>query len=207
MLFHLTKAILNRYCEQNILFLFRHAMVRDTIIKDLFRWNSILKLPFDKGEPNKVLLKLFHDWPEFRNLFYFRLRKEPVRNHFIFFLTYKIYPPLDHLVIYCIGDIGPGLFIQHGRATGIVVRRIGENCWINQHVSIGYKHGINGAPIIGNNVKIYAGAKVYGNITVSDNVIIGANAVVVKDVPPDCTIVGVPGRIIKRGGRLVDEPL
>ena len=54
---------------------------------------------------------------------------------------------------------------------------------------------------------IRAGAKVYGNITIGDNVQIGANAVVMKDVPPNSTVVGVPGRVVKRNGKRVVEPL
>jgi serine O-acetyltransferase len=62
-------------------------------------------------------------------------------------------------------------------------------------------------PIIGNNVYIGAGAKILGSITIGDNVIIGANAVVTRNVPPNCTVAGVPARIIKRDGVRVKESL
>ena len=62
-------------------------------------------------------------------------------------------------------------------------------------------------PTIGNNVVIGGGAKVLGNITIGDNSYIGANAVVIKDVPPNSTVVGVPGRITKQDGKKIDVSL
>jgi serine O-acetyltransferase len=61
--------------------------------------------------------------------------------------------------------------------------------------------------VIGDNVRIGAGAKVLGGITLGDNVSVGANAVVVKDVPPNCVVVGVPAYIVKRDGKRVRESL
>nr|WP_275994314.1 hypothetical protein [Argonema antarcticum] len=83
---------------------------------------------------------------------------------------------------------------------------IGENCWINQQVSIGYKDK-TGRPKIGDNVRITAGAKVLGNITVGNNVTVGANAVVIKNVPDNCVVVGVPAYIVKKNGLKVKEEL
>ena len=103
-------------------------------------------------------------------------------------------------------DIAPGLFIQHGFATIISARKIGRNCWINQQVTIGFLNDTD-TPTLGNNVFIYAGAKVLGNVRVGDNSIVGANAVVVKDVPENCTVVGVPAYIVRRNGMKVKEPL
>jgi serine O-acetyltransferase len=95
-------------------------------------------------------------------------------------------------------NIGVGLFIQHGFST-IIMADLGDNCWVNQQVTIGHKDK-TGRPKIGNNVRITAGAKVLGNITIGDRVTIGANAVVVKNVPADCVVVGVPAYIIRRNG-------
>ena len=75
---------------------------------------------------------------------------------------------------------------------------IGNNVRIDQHVTIGIRWDEGAAPIIGNNVRIGAGAKVLGNIRVGDNARIGANAVVLTDVPENATAVGVPARIILR---------
>ena len=122
-------------------------------------------------------------YPEYRSLFYHRLG-------WIGKILYPLCRPMPTLYIYT-KDIGPGLFIQHGFATIISAEKIGQNCWINQQVTIGFLNDTD-CPTIGNNVTIYAGAKVIGNVRVGDNSIVGANAVVVKDVPENCTVVGVP---------------
>ena len=101
-------------------------------------------------------------------------------------------------------EIGSGLYILHGFSTIVVARRLGRNCWINQQVTIGHLDG-TGGPILEDGVRVYAGAKVLGSITIGANTRIGANAVVLKDAPPDCKLVGVPARIVKRGGERVDE--
>lgn len=73
--------------------------------------------------------------------------------------------------------------------------KIGENCTIYQEVTIG--QNLDLFPQIGDNVIIYAGAKVIGGITVGDNAIIGANAVVTSDVPANAIVGGIPARVIK----------
>lgn len=96
--------------------------------------------------------------------------------------------------------------IFHHHGVGCVVHDnavIGENCHIFQNVTLGSKwsHGKldGGAPIIGNNVLIGAGAVILGNIKVGDNVNIGANAVVITDIPDNSIAVGVPAKIISKG--------
>lgn len=105
-----------------------------------------------------------------------------------------LFPPLDSLFIAC-QKIGPRLFIQHGFSTYIAARSIGSDCWINQQVTIGYTFDPD-PPVIGNGVRISAGAKVVGHITLGDNVIVAANAAVVKDVPENAVVGGVPARVI-----------
>ena len=129
-------------------------------------------------------------YPEFRNLFYNRIG--PI-SALINFLC----PKMNTLFIHT-KDIGPGLFIQHGFATIITAKSIGENCWINQQVTIGFNGSVS--PVIKNNVTIRAGAKVIGDVTIENNSIVGANAVVVKNVPPYTTVVGVPAYIVKQDG-------
>ena len=93
-----------------------------------------------------------------------------------------------------------GLRFPHWSCIVIAQRSvIGKNCTIHQGVTIGQSHfGTHqGFPIIGNNVLIYAGAKNCGGIRVGDNVVIGANAVVNKDIPDNCVVAGVPAKIIK----------
>ena len=106
--------------------------------------------------------------------------------------------------------IGEGLFIDHGM--GVVVGEtaiIGDNVLIYQGVTLGGTGKERGKrhPTVGNNVVVGAGAKILGNITVGDNSYIGSNAVVIKDVPPNSTVVGVPGRITKQDGKKIDISL
>ncbi|MEW8321979.1 MAG: hypothetical protein AB2606_04985 [Candidatus Thiodiazotropha taylori] len=88
-----------------------------------------------------------------------------------------------------------GKNIKFGHKMGIVISRnaiIGDNVLIRHQVTIG-----SGTAIIGNNVDIGSGAKIIGNLTIGDNCIIGANAVVVKDTPPNVVVAGIPANIIK----------
>lgn len=87
------------------------------------------------------------------------------------------------------------MYIQHGFATIVTAESIGNNVWINQQVTIGYNGA--SAPMIGDNVVIYAGAKIIGGVHIGNNVTVGANAVVTKDIPDNCVVAGVPARIIK----------
>ncbi len=96
--------------------------------------------------------------------------------------------------------IGPGLFIDHGM--GVVIGEttiIGENVTIYQGATLGGTGKEKGKrhPTLGNNVVVGAGAKVLGSIIIGDDVRIGAGSVVLINVPADCTVVGVPGRIVK----------
>ncbi|NLM37388.1 MAG: serine O-acetyltransferase [Firmicutes bacterium] len=105
--------------------------------------------------------------------------------------------------------IGKGLFIDHGM--GVVIgetTEIGDNVTIYQGVTLGGTGKEKGKrhPTIGNNVIIAAGAKVLGSITVGDNAKIGAGAVVVRPVPPNSTVVGVPGRVVVQDGVRVGPP-
>ena len=99
--------------------------------------------------------------------------------------------------------IGKNLFIDHGM--GVVIGEtaiIGNNCTIYQNATLGGtgKQHNKRHPTLGNNVVVGAGAKVLGNITIGNNVKIGANAIVLKDVPSDCTVVGI-GRVIAKGAQ------
>ncbi len=97
--------------------------------------------------------------------------------------------------------IGKGLFIDHGN--GVIIGEttvIGDNVTLYQGVTLGGTGKEQGKrhPTIGNNVMISAGAKVLGSFTVGDNSKIGAGSVVLSEVPPNSTVVGVPGRVVKR---------
>ena len=97
--------------------------------------------------------------------------------------------------------IGNGFFIDHGN--GVIIGEtaiVGDNVTLYQGVTLGgtgKEHGKR-HPTIGNNVMISAGAKVLGSFTIGDNSKIGAGSVVLSEVPPNSTVVGVPGRVVKR---------
>lgn len=98
-------------------------------------------------------------------------------------------------------EIGRGLFIDHG--AGVVIGEttiIGDNVTLYQGVTLGGTGKETGKrhPTIGDNVMVSAGAKLLGSFTVGENSKIGAGSVVLGEVPPNCTVVGVPGRIVRR---------
>jgi len=107
-------------------------------------------------------------------------------------------------------QIGKRFFIDHG--LGVVIGEtaiVGNDVLLYQGATLGGTGIVKGKrhPTIGNNVVIGAGAKVLGNIIIGDNSYIGANAVVIKDVPSNSTVVGVPGRITKQDGKKMDISL
>lgn len=105
--------------------------------------------------------------------------------------------------IHAATKIGAGLYLGH--CTGIIINGdtvIGNNVNISHQVTIGIAgRGDNrGVPQIGNSVYIGPGAKLFGNIKIGNNVAIGANAVVAKDIPDNCVVVGIPAKIISENG-------
>ncbi len=94
-------------------------------------------------------------------------------------------------------EIGPGLVVHNCSCIFVLAKRIGHSCTLNQGVSVGSIRGTCG-PTLGNNVYLGAGCKVMGGVTVGDNVVVSANSLVVADVPSNCTVMGVPARIISR---------
>lgn len=104
--------------------------------------------------------------------------------------------------------IQPGFFIDHGM--GVVIgetTEIGKNVTIYQGVTLGGTGKEKGKrhPTLGNNVVIGAGAKILGNIQLGDNVKVGAGSVVVEAIPENSTVVGVPGVVVRRGGKRLSE--
>ena len=90
--------------------------------------------------------------------------------------------------------IGPALYVPHPLGTVVMAERIGSRVTLVSNVTIGMRRELR-FPIIGDDVYVGAGARVLGAITIGNNVSIGANAVVVKDVPDNSTAVGVPAQI------------
>ncbi len=97
-----------------------------------------------------------------------------------------------------VNTIEPGIYIPHYRG-GVYAncQHMGHNCIISSGCVLGTKTGRKGGPIVGNNVEIAIGAKVIGPIKIGNNVIIAPNSVVIKDVPDDCIVSGIPAQIIK----------
>lgn len=107
-------------------------------------------------------------------------------------------------------QIGKGFFIDHG--SGVVIGEttiVGANVTLFQGVTLGGTGKETGKrhPTVGDNVVIGTGAKVLGNISIGNNAYIGANAVVIRNVPPNSTVVGVPGHITKQDGQKIDITL
>ncbi len=157
---------------------------------DVNFWCSIKKI---EGKANYKLYVLLLNYKEFRNLVVerFLLKDKKIFAHMIKFMF-----PNEKSLIFGTPIIGKGLFIQHGFSSVICAKSIGENCWINQQVTIGYEQ--NRQPTIGNNVRICAGAIIIGDVTVGDNSIIAAGAVVVKDIPCNEVWGGNPAKYIKK---------
>lgn len=131
--------------------------------------------------------------------------------HWLFVLGLPLLPRLiSHLARFLTGiEIHPGavigssVFIDHGM--GVVIGEtaiVGDYALIYQGVTLGGTGKESGKrhPTLGENVVVGAGAKVLGNLLIGNNVRIGAGSVVLRDVPSDCTVVGVPGRILYRSG-------
>ena len=130
---------------------------------------------------------------EFRNVMLNRLH----RNKIGYVISRMLFKPLESLYINMPPEkIGGGLYFQHGFSTIVAAKEIGNNCSINQQVTIGY----NGkdAPVIGNDVTITVGSIVIGNVVINDGAFIGAGSVVKHDVEAGDIVAGVPATSIKK---------
>ena len=153
----------------------------------------------------KNMLEIFICYPGLHSLIlhrfahWFYRRSMPIIARLIsqvnrFFTGIEIHPG---------AKIGKGLFIDHG--SGVVIgetTEIGDYVTIYQGVTLGGTGKEVGKrhPTIGNNVLISAGAKILGSITIGNNVKVGAGSVVLNPVPDNCTVVGIPGKIIIQDG-------
>lgn len=177
--------------------IFFRREIRSILTKDPAAASYLEVLMLYPGLHSVVMHKFAHLLYLFKIPFLPRFLSEMMR----FFTGIEIHPG---------ARIGRGLFIDHGN--GVIIGEtaiIGDNVLLYQGVTLGGTGKEKGKrhPTIGNNVVIGAGAKVLGNITAGDNSYIGANAVVIKDVPPNSTIVGVPGRVTQQDGKKIDFDL
>ena len=142
-------------------------------------------------------------YPSFKVMLHYRLAHKLYEKKMYFLERYVSHRAVRRtgIEIHPGAVIGEGLFIDHG--TGVIIGEttiIGNNVTLYQGVTLGgtgKEHGKR-HPTIQDNVMISAGAKVLGSFTVGENSKIGAGSVVLAEVPPNCTVVGVPGRIVKR---------
>lgn len=171
--------------------LLRKSRFRDKFIMDLSIWKK--KNLAIKSKSDFIAFSfLCFDCLEFRNVFLNRLH----RNYFSYIIVSFLFKRLESLYINMPPeDIGGGLYFQHGFSTIVTAKKIGNNCHINQQVTIGYNG--DDAPVIGDNCTICAGAIIIGDVNIEDNCIIGAGSVVVKNVKKDSIVAGVPAKKIK----------
>lgn len=167
-----------------------------------------IKAIFERDPAARSLLEVLLCYPGLHAIFWHRIA------HFFYtrrlFLVARIISQLTRfftgIEIHPGAVIGKGFFIDHGM--GVVVgetAEIGDNVTLYQGVTLGGTGKEKGKrhPTIGNNVMISAGAKVLGSFSVGENAKIGAGAVVLREVPPNSTVVGVPGRVVIQDGRRV----
>lgn len=160
------------------------------------------------------ILNVILNYPGVHAMFLYRI------YHFLWKIHFKLLARLMSQITRLItgieihpgATIGKRLFIDHG--FGVVIGEttvIGDDCTIYQGVTLGgiatRKNEIKRHPTLKNNVMISAGAKIIGNVEIGDHSIVGANAVVLKNVPPLCTVVGIPAKIVRENGVRVDREL
>lgn len=166
--------------------------------EDIKRYNKgnigigkVIKFLFDPRTQPVVLYRLSH--------FFYR-KKMGFLGRFFQFINLFLYGCWISMKT----EIGRGLLIRHSWGIAIGCERIGENFTVFPHVFIGTKTGEPGdlelqdVPVIGDNVTIYVGSKVFGNIHVGNNAVIGASSLVLKDVPQGATVAGIPAKIVKK---------
>lgn len=147
-------------------------------------------------------------YPGLHAIFWHRISHSLYQHKFYFLarLISQIIRFFTGIEIHPGAKIGKGFFIDHGM--GVVIgetTEIENNVTLFQGVTLGGTGKERGKrhPTVGENVTIAAGAKVLGNIKIGSNVNIGAGSVVIRDVPPHSTVVGIPGRVVKHKGKRV----
>ncbi|MPM82522.1 Serine acetyltransferase [bioreactor metagenome] len=167
-----------------------------------------LKVVFERDPAAKSVLEVLLCYPGLHAIWLHRI------SHYCYKRGWIILPRmisnfgrfLTGIEIHPGATIGEGLFIDHG--TGVVIgetAELGDNVTLYQGVTLGGTGKEKGKrhPTIGNNVVVASGAKVLGSFSVGDSSKIGAGSVVLKEVPPNSTVVGIPGKIVWHNGQKV----
>lgn len=165
---------------------------QDWFIEDFRRWKKLYEM--EELSDRKAFFRLIINSLPFRNVFYFRMGFD---SRLLKWYTRD----LQGLHIMMNRDsIGGGMVVWHGDATNIKAKSIGKNFEVWQNVTVGVSRQFDNStrPVIGDNVKICASAIVCGDITIGNNVTIGAGSVVFKSIPDNCIVIGNPARIIKQ---------
>ncbi len=167
-----------------------------------------IKIAFDRDPAARSKAQVFLLYPGVKALIHYRIAHyfEKKGHHFIADWISKRTRRKTGIEIHPAAQIGKGVFIDHGM--GVVIGEtaiVGDYCTIYQGVTLGGTGKDKGKrhPTIGKNVTIGSGAKVLGPFTVGDNSKIAANAVVLSEIPPNSTCVGVPAHIVKRDNKRV----
>lgn len=167
-----------------------------------------IRVVFERDPAVKSVLEVILCYPGFHAILFHRIAHKMYRHKYFVAARFvsQVGRFLTQIEIHPGAVIGEGLFIDHG--AGLVIgetTEIGNNVTLYQGVTLGGTGKEKGKrhPTIGNNVVISAGAKVLGSFKIGDNAKIGAGSVVLKEVPPNCTVVGVPGRIVAGAGETV----
>ncbi len=163
------------------------------------------RIIFERDPAARNWLEVLFCYPGLQALLFHRF------SHWLHILGIPFIPRLiSHLSRFITGieihpgaTIGKGVFIDHGM--GVVIGEtaiVGDYALIYQGATLGGTGKQSGKrhPTLGENVVVGAGAKILGNIQIGNNVRVGAGSVVLRDVPSDCTVVGIPGRIVHRSG-------
>ncbi len=163
---------------------------------------------FERDPAARNWLEVIFCYPGFQALIIYRLAHRLHRLGVPFFPRLASYlgRMLTGVEIHPGATIGRGVFIDHGM--GVVIGEtavVGDYALIYQGVTLGGTGKETGKrhPTLGENVVVGAGAKILGNIEIGDNVRVGAGSVVLRPVNPNCTVVGVPGRVVYRAGEKV----
>lgn len=169
-----------------------------------------IAVALEKDPAAKSKIEVFLTYSGVKALFYYRMAHALHKRNFRLLarMLSQRAKRITGIEIHPGATIGERVFIDHG--AGVVIgetTEIGDNVTIYQGVTLGGTGKETGKrhPTIGNNVMIASGAKVLGPVVIGDFVKIGAGSVVLKDVPPHSTIVGVPGRIVRQYGEKYND--
>jgi serine O-acetyltransferase len=204
------------YCAECILNLnfqldeLDHHEIDKNLQKILDFFVSDVSAAFNKDPAAHSILEVLTSYPGIKAILIYRIA------HFFWIIGMPFAPrylteiarELTGIEIHPGAEIGKDFFIDHGG--GVVIGEtaiVGDNVTIYQGVVLGgtLSDPVKRHPTLGNNVVVGTGAKLLGPIKIGDNVKIGANSVVVSDVPPNSVVVGVPGKIIARNGQKIKK--